>query len=131
MGFVRRLPLSTIKEIKMNLKTTLKLLSLLLFVIVLISCEAQKHINLVVLNKQTNAPIDSVFVKVTAGKGDDFTKSGDEGYTNSTGKYETYIMIGCSGGCYDIKINYDKEGFKTVETMNQIKDTVYLIPVKN
>lgn len=112
----------------MNLKTTSKLLSLLFFVIVLISCESQKHIDLVVLNKQTKEPIDNVFVKVTAGKGEDFTKSGDEGYTNTTGKYETYIMIGCSGGCYDIKINYSKKGFYTLETMNQIKDTVYLIP---
>jgi len=113
----------------MNLTKTPKLLILLFSIIVLISCESQKHVNLVVINKQTNEPIDSVFVKVTAGKGKDFTKSGDEGYTNATGKYETYIMIGCSGGCYDIKISYGKEGFKTLETMNQVKDTVYLIPL--
>jgi len=112
----------------MNSKIPLKITGILLSVIVFVSCESQRHINLVVLNKVTNTPIDSVFVKVAAGKGEDFTKSGDKGYTNIAGKYETYIMIGCSGGCYDIKIIYKKEGFKTVETMNQIEDTVYLEP---
>ena len=114
---------------KTNLKTIPKVLSLLFIAIVLISCEAQKQISVIVLNKQTSQPIDSVFVKVMAGKNGDFTKSGDKGYTNKTGKYGTYIMVGCAGGCYDIKINYTKDGFNTTETMNQIKDTVYLNPV--
>ena len=112
----------------MNSTKTYKLFTILLTTALLISCEAQKHINVLVLNKQTNQPMDNVFVKVMAGKGNDFTKSGDQGLTDSTGRYETHIMIGCSGGCYDIKINYSKEGFQTFETMNKIKDTVYLIP---
>jgi len=113
------------------MKTPYKILILLFIVTIFISCEAQKQISVIVLNKQTSQPIDEVFVKVMAGKNGDFTKSGDEGYTNKTGKYETYIMVGCSGGCYDIKINYSKNGFKATETINQIEDTVYLSPIIN
>jgi hypothetical protein len=113
------------------MKAISKLVLLLFSLIVLISCEAQKEINVFVLNEETGSPISGALVKVMAGKGGDFTKSGDEGHTNRNGNYETNIMIGCAGGCYDIKINYSKEGFKTVERMNQIQDTVYLIPMES
>ena len=112
----------------MKIKKITPLLIILFVSTVLISCESQKYISVVVLNKQTREPINNVFIKVMAGKDGDFTKNKDEGYTNADGKYETYMMIGCAGGCYDIKIKYTKEDFETVETLNQIKDTVYLTP---
>lgn len=112
------------------MKAMPKLLLLLWILIVLISCEAHTEINVLVLNKVTGSPINDVFVKIMAGKGDDFTKSEEEGFTNEEGIYETHLMIGCAGGCYDIKINYNKEGFESLETMNQTQDTVYLIPYK-
>ena len=94
--------------------------------IFLISCEAQKDILVVVLDKTTLAPIDSVFIEVMAGKDDDFTKNYDMGYTDINGKFETSMMIGCAMGCYDIKIQYVKDGYLTKTELNNIVDTIYL-----
>lgn len=97
--------------------------------LILSSCESQRQISVTVFNEKTSKVIDSVLIKISAGKNGDFTRNQDEGYTNKEGRYETYMMVGCTGGCYDIKIEYLKENFKRKETLNQIKDTVYLTPI--
>lgn len=114
-----------------RMKAIPQLLLLFCSLVILISCEAHTEINVLVLNKETGSPMKDVFVKVMAGKNDDFTKSEEDGFTNENGIYETHLMIGCAGGCYDIKINYSKEGFESLETMNEIQDTVYLIPIES
>lgn len=94
----------------------------------LISCETNKHVLVTVLNSATNQPIDSVMVNVNAGKNGDYNKSTAKGYTDENGKYESYLMIGCSFGCYDIYIEYTKTGFKTKRDLNITEGTVFLSP---
>lgn len=106
-------------------RLTFLLLALLLFS----ACESRVEIKVLVLDKVSLLPIDSVFVDVGAGKNGDFTKSGTEGYTDSLGKMESSMMIGCSGGCYDYKITYSKEGYRSITEENTLRDTVYLEPI--
>ena len=94
----------------------------------LTSCDGYKHISVVVIDEVTKEPIDSVFVKVNAGKNGDYNKSYDEGYTNSTGKFETDIMIGCTAGCYDIYMEYSKKGYETKIELNLTEGRVLLKP---
>ncbi|MGV6860665.1 MAG: hypothetical protein ACWA41_02785 [Putridiphycobacter sp.] len=95
-----------------------------------LSCESQKHIQITVLNDTNSLPIDSAYIEVSAGKNGDFTKNQDYGFTNKKGQYETYMMIGCAGGCYDIKINISKEGYQEIEILNQLNDTILLTPIE-
>src|SRR3989338_6103228 len=108
---------------------TVKLLQrasfLLLAVVLLTACEARIEIKVLVLDQLSLLPIDSVFVDVVAGKNGDFTKSGTKGYTDSSGRMESSMMIGCSGGCYDYKITYSKEGYRSITEENTLRDTVY------
>jgi len=94
------------------------------------SCETNKHISVTVINVLTKEPLDSVFVKVRAGKNGDYTKNYSEGYTDSTGKFQTDMMIGCSGGCYDIYMDYSKTGFEDKTDFNITEGTVFLSPIK-
>ena len=104
------------------------LLLLLVITFLLSSCEANKHISVTVLNSLTKQPIDSVLVKVNAGKKGDYNKSTSEGFTNSTGKFDTYMMIGCAFGCYDIYISYSKNGYKDKKELNNTDGTIELTP---
>ena len=96
----------------------------------LTSCETNKHISVTVVDAITKEPLDSVFVKVRAGKNGDYTKNYSEGYTDTTGKFQTDMMIGCSGGCYDIYMDYAKTGFKNKTDFNITEGTVLLSPEK-
>ncbi len=102
---------------------------MLVFGITMISCETNKHLSVTVIDSVTKQPIDSVFVKVTAGKNGDFTKSGCEGYTNASGLFDSYMMIGCSFGCYDIYMEYTKKGYETKKDFNLTEGTIELKPV--
>ena len=79
--------------------------------ITMISCEANKLISVTVVDKLTKKPIDSVLIEVKAGKNGDYTKNYSKGFTNSDGKFETHMMIGCAFGCYDIYLEYDKSTY--------------------
>ncbi len=92
----------------------------------LISCESYKHISVTVMDEVTEEPIDSVFVKINAGKNGDYNKNYDEGYTDISGKFETDMMIGCSFGCYDIYIEYSKNGYETKIDLNFTEGSVLL-----
>ena len=91
-----------------------------------LSCESYKNISVIVIDEATKKPIDSVFVKINAGKDGDYNKNYDEGYTDVYGKFETDMMIGCSFGCYDIYIEYSKNGYKTKTDLNYIKGDIFL-----
>ena len=90
------------------------------------SCEANRLISTTVTGKQTQLPIDSVFVDVKAGKKGDYTKNNASGYTDPNGKFETYMMIGRTFGCYDIFIEYNKAGYVNKSELNNTEGTVEL-----
>ena len=98
----------------------------LIIAVSLISCEGYKHISVTVIDEVTREPIDSVFVKINAGKNGDYNKNYDEGYTNISGKFETDMMIGCSFGCYDIYMEYSKKGYETRTDLNLIEGRILL-----
>lgn len=92
----------------------------------LIGCEANKQISVTVIDKLTKQPIDSVFIEVKAGKNGDYTKNSAKGFTNSNGKFETQMMIGCALGCYDIYMEYNKGGYVHKSELNKIEGVVEL-----
>jgi hypothetical protein len=94
----------------------------------LMACEANKLISVRVLDSITQQPLDSVFVEVNAGKNGDFNKSTASGFTDTTGKFETHLMIGCSFGCYDIYTKYSKKGYEDKTDFNITEGTVLLQP---
>ena len=94
--------------------------------ITLISCEEYKLISVTVVDKVTRQPIDSVFVDVKAGKNGDYTKNHAKGYTNSDGKFETHMMIGCAFGCYDIYMEYDKKDYVHKAELNKTEGLIEL-----
>ena len=102
------------------------LIFMLIIATFLISCESYRHISVIVIDEVTLEPIDSVFIKVNAGKDGDYNKNYDEGYTDISGKFETEMMIGCSFGCYDIYIEYSKEGYETKTDLNLIEGSIFL-----
>jgi hypothetical protein len=101
---------------------TLSFIVLLIFMLCLAACEAQKEFLVTVNDHVTGKPIDSVQVVFKAGKYGDFNKSGAEGYTDSTGKFRASFMIGCSFGCYDIFMELHKKGYTSMK-IAEPKDT--------
>lgn len=107
----------------------MKLLIYLSFLFLLLySCETNKHIRITAYNALSNEPVDSVLVKINAGKNGDYNKSTSQGYTDKDGNFETYLMIGCAFGCYDIYIEYSKINFKTKVELNQTEGKIFLYP---
>ncbi len=94
--------------------------------ITFISCETNKLISVSVVDKLSKQPIDSVLIEIKAGKNGDYTKNYAKGYTDANGKYETYMMIGCSFGCYDISIEYDKNGYAHKKELNHTEGVIEL-----
>jgi hypothetical protein len=116
-------------------KNERKMKQLLLILITLIaasllSCESNKRMFVAVYDLQSKAPLDSVQVIYKAGLRGDYTKSGSQGYTDSTGQFKTSFMIGCSFGCYDVLVQFQKNGFAPLTIYNP-KDSsvVYLKPL--
>ena len=102
------------------------ILAILVLGITLVSCEQNKLISITVVDKTTRQPLDSVYIEIKAGKKDDFTKSTKSGYTNSAGKFETHMVIGCSFGCYDIFMEYSKSGYTRKTELNRTEGVVEL-----
>lgn len=92
------------------------------------SCEANKHISVMVYDSKTMKPLDSVFVQVNAGKNGDYNKSTTKGFTDASGIFDAYLMIGCSFGCYDIYVQYSKEGYQDKKDFNITEGTILLNP---
>jgi hypothetical protein len=102
------------------------LLAVIMLGMILTSCETNKLISVTVVDKITKKPLDSVFVKVNAGKNGDYTKNSASGYTNADGKFETHLMIGCAFGCYDIYIDYTKNGYVKKTELNKTEGIMEL-----
>lgn len=109
---------------KKNLFITAMISSLFFF-----SCESQRIISVNCVNALTGEPVDSVLVNVNAGLDGDYNKSTRSGYTDSTGHFETTIMIGCPGKCYDIYVSYTKNGFEFVKNLNELEGEIKLTPL--
>jgi hypothetical protein len=103
------------------MKTFFKI-SVILALFTLVGCESQQHISVTVVDEDSGQALDSVFVQVNAGKDGDYNKSTDEGYTDENGHYETYMMIGCTFGCYDIQMTYTKTGYEKLVQLNKTDD---------
>lgn len=101
-------------------------IGLVLLCITLLSCESHEEVHMVIIDKSTNLPIDSVYVNIGAGLDGDFTKSGIEGYTDSTGQFFGNFMAGFK---YKTKMTCSKEGYEIFTLSNEYRDTVYLIPL--
>ena len=101
---------------------------ILLCTLLFTSCEANKHITVTVFDAATNQPVDSVKIKVNAGTNGDYNKSYTEGFTDENGKFETYLMIGCAFGCYDIYIEYQKNGYIVKKDLNITEGNILLTP---
>lgn len=95
-------------------------------ILTLIACESQQHISVTVVDKDSGEVLDSVFVQVNAGKNGSYDKNSADGFTDENGKYETYMMIGCSFGCYDIQMSYSKSGYKNLIQLNNTSGTISL-----
>jgi hypothetical protein len=108
------------------LKTIRFTILIVILGITLISCETNKQISVTVIDKLTKQPIDSVLIEVKAGKNGDYTKNYAKGYTDSNGKFETNMMIGCSFGCYDIYMEYDKNGYAHKKELNHTEGLIEL-----
>ncbi len=92
----------------------------------LLSCEANKLISVTVIDKLSRKPVDSVLVEINAGKKGDYNKNVAAGYTNSEGKFETHMMIGCAFGCYDIYTKYSKIGYTKLVDLNKTEGIIEL-----
>jgi len=101
-------------------------ISVILALFTLVACESQQHISVTVVDEATGQALDSVFVQVNAGKDGDYDKNTDEGYTDENGIYETYMMIGCTFGCYDIQMTYTKAGYEKLVQLNKTDGTISL-----
>ncbi|MFP4664404.1 MAG: hypothetical protein ACLFM1_08245 [Bacteroidales bacterium] len=97
----------------------------------LMSCESQEHISVTVIDSHSKEPLDSVLVEVRAGNDENYSQNYDDGFTDSTGHYETHMMIGCSFGCYDIQTTYIKEKYKKLIQVNNLRDTIEMHPSDN
>ncbi len=84
------------------------------------------HILVTVVDKNTGKPLQGVFVEAKAGKNGDYTKNHAAGTTDSTGTFEAYMMVGCAFGCYDILMEYKKDGYLFKSEMNEIEKVVEL-----
>ncbi|MBI3135351.1 MAG: hypothetical protein HYZ14_11810 [Bacteroidetes bacterium] len=103
---------------------------LFLVAFLMLACESQVHIQLTCKDAITHKPLEGVAVSVQAGLNGDYTKSTAQGTTDAAGFFETFLMIGCPGKCYDIYITYSKEGYQSKKELNVTDGEVLLEQVK-
>jgi len=86
------------------MKTWITLIILFFTSILIVSCEGYSCADGTVLDKSTNMPLDSVYVKVQTGS--------QTIYTDSSGKFEVCNKFGgCVPKCKDIIVEFSKEGY--------------------
>ncbi len=131
--FVRQDGASSLDLILSAMKTkSFLFISAIVILLSLMACEANKQVFVTVYDQVSKKPVDSVYVVIKAGKNGDYTKSGAMGYTDSTGRFNTFFMIGCTFGCYDVFVEFNKNGYSPLTTFDP-KDSsvVYLKPLSN
>lgn len=110
-----------------HFKILATIMAISIAVVFLQSCEAEKTVQVTVLDKVTQEPIDSVYVQFHAGKNNDYTKSGTSGHTDENGLFIGSFMIGCTFGCYDYYFECIKPGYVNyISEFNVNNETVYL-----
>jgi len=103
--------------------------SILILLTTLISCKTHELIEVKVVDKHTNQPIDSVLVEVTDGEksyGGDRRSSSVTGYTDSAGNFKASLPIGFVFGTNKIHLEYSKKGFSHKSELNKTKGVVEL-----
>jgi hypothetical protein len=90
------------------------------------SCESRVYMKLTCRDAATKEPLSGVKIDVGAGFDGDYTKNSATGETDSAGYFETDMMIGCPGKCYDIYITYTKSGYKTKKELNITEGEILL-----
>lgn len=102
-----------------------------LLALLFVSCESMQIISVTCVDSETGLPIPDVQVSVNAGLDGDYNKSTASGQTDSAGFFETDLMIGCPGKCYDIYITYTKEGYQDRKVLNITEGQIELVPLSN
>jgi len=94
-----------------------------------VSCEGPKSFSVIVVDKVTRQPLDSVFVKVKAMAGKKEKSAYNmQGYTDSAGKFirEEMIGYGLSLRRWDFYMEYDKKGYVHKTEINHTEGLVEL-----
>ncbi|MGD0711137.1 MAG: hypothetical protein ABR968_08120 [Bacteroidales bacterium] len=102
---------------------------ILLLSFVLASCEGPKKFSVTIVDKQTQQPLDSVFVDVKVMDGKNEKSSYNiQGYTDSNGKFikEEMIGYGVSMRRWDFYMEYDKKGYVSKKELNHTEGLVEL-----
>jgi hypothetical protein len=74
------------------------------------SCDCLQRANGIVLDKQSNLPLDSVTVKRVP-----YADNGYEGYkTDGKGKFEIHFITGGLKSCSHFKLAFSKKGYETL-----------------
>lgn len=92
----------------------------MLFVIVLCSCDCHRKGNGIVIDRQTNQPLENVEVKIYLAS---IHKDSLQNpvFTDKNGKYKFVHNY-----CKDYMINFHKEGYNSFVTSIKENDTIYL-----
>ena len=104
-------------------------LFILITAFIVVSCEGPKNFNVKVVDKLTQQPIDSVFVKVIVRTGKQEKSAYNlQGYTDSAGKFTRDEMIGYGLGIkpWDFYMEYDKKGYTPKTEINHTEGLVEL-----
>jgi len=95
----------------------------------IVSCEGPKTFSVIVIDKVTRQPVDSVLVvvKVKVGKKEKNAYN-IQGYTDSAGKFvrEEMIGYGLSLRRWDFYMDYDKKGYVHKTEINRTEGLVEL-----
>lgn len=94
-----------------------------------VSCKTRQVISVIVIDKLTQQPIDSVAIVVTDGKksiGGDSRSNSVSGYTDSNGKFKASLQIGYAFGANTIQLEYNKKGYANKVELNKTNSIVEL-----
>ncbi len=103
--------------------------ALIILTIVSVSCKTHQTISVMVVDKLTKQPIDSVSVVVTDGKksnGGDSRSNSVSGYTDSNGNFKASLQIGLAFGMNQISSEYSKNGYANKTELNKTTGKVEL-----
>lgn len=95
----------------------------------LLSCEGPKSFSIMVVDKVTQQPVDSVFVSIIVKAGKKEKSAYNlQGYTDSAGKFNRTEMIGygLSMRRWDFYMEYNKKGYAPKTEINHTEGTVEL-----
>ncbi|WP_123776128.1 hypothetical protein [Brumimicrobium aurantiacum] len=101
---------------------TIKLATFSIASVLFLSCECRQEASGIILDKNTNEPIDSVIVRGEEGMDGEVYSAEDGSYAIDGG------MTGAVKGCPDSKVSFSKEGYETMYVTNPNEKTIYLVP---